>query len=142
MVTIRQLRAFSIGKARNLWHSAAVALKDAQAPAQYVSVGRRFDAAYDAAMSCALLIAECEKMEIAGQGHHAEALKNMNEPLQLNGQTADAIPAMIHARNASRYDATPIANEAVVSDAIGWAERIIAETEGWLLKRHPNVLKE
>jgi hypothetical protein len=142
MVTVRQLRTFSIGKARNLWIGAAVALKDAKAPAQYVSAGRRFDAAYDAGMSCALLIAECEKVEISGQGHHAESLKQMADFLGLKGQTADAIPAMIQARNASRYDATPIANEAVLADAIKWAERIIAETEGWLQKNHPNVLKK
>ena len=141
MVDIRQLRAFSIGKVRNLWRNAAVALQDAKAPAQYVSVGRRFDAAYDAGMSCALLIAECEKVEIAGPGHHAEALKRMAATLGLKGQTANAIPAMIQARNASRYDAEPIANEAVVQAAIAWAERIIAETEGWLQQHQPNALK-
>lgn len=141
MADTRQLRAFSIEKARNLWRNAQVAIRDARAPAQYVSAGRRFDAAYDAGMSCALLLAECEKVEIQGAGHHVEALKRMTQTLRLKGQTAAAIPAMIHARNAARYDAEPITNEAVVQAAIDWADRIIAETEGWLQQNQPNALK-
>lgn len=141
MAEIRQLRTFSIGKARNLWRTAQVAMRDARAPAQYISAGRRFDAAYDAGLSCALLLAECEKVDITGAGHHVETPKRMSHTLALKGQTAEVIPAMIQARNAARYDAEPVANEAVVEAAIEWADRILAETEGWLQQHQPNALK-
>ena len=45
------------------------------------------------------------------------------------------------ARNATRYDATPLTNEAVVVSAIEWADRILAETENWLTKNQPLALK-
>lgn len=70
MAELRPVRAFSIEKVRNLWPNANTALKDASAPAQFVSAPRRFDAAYDCGLSCALLVLECNKLEIAGQGHH------------------------------------------------------------------------
>ena len=44
-------------------------------------------------------------------------------------------------RNATRYDATPLTNEAVVVSAIEWADRILAETENWLTKNQPLALK-
>lgn len=141
MADLRPLRAFSIEKARNLFRNAHVALKDAKAPANYVSEGRRFDAAYDCALACALLVLECNKVEMTGQGHHLEALKYLAKTLGLKGSTAAAIPAMVQARNSVRYDAVPLVNEQAVVSAIAWAERVLAETEGWLQSHHALVLK-
>lgn len=64
MAELNPLRALSIEKARNLYRNAQVALKDAKAPADYVSATRRFDAAYDCGLACALLVLECNKFEI------------------------------------------------------------------------------
>ena len=72
---MRPLRTFSIEKARNLFRNAQTALKDAKAPAEFVSEGRRFDAAYDCGLTCALLVLECNKQEISGPGHHQDALE-------------------------------------------------------------------
>lgn len=141
MADLRPTRTFSLGKVRNLWRNAAIALKDARAPAEYVSVTRRFDAAYDCGLSCALLVLERNKLEISGPGHHAEALAYLVKTLKLRGQVADAATAMASARNSIRYDAEPIINEAAVASAIEWAERIQAETEGWLQANEPNALK-
>ena len=70
---LRPLRAFSIDKARNLFRSAQVALSDARAPAQYVSAARRFDAAYDCGLQCALVLLECSKFAVQAQNHHQVA---------------------------------------------------------------------
>ena len=113
MAELRPLRTFSIEKARNLLRSARTALKDARAPAQFISAPRRFDAAYDCGLACALLILECSKFELTGQGHHREALDFLTKSLRLKGQAAAAIPVMIRARNSTRYDAEPIINEPV-----------------------------
>jgi hypothetical protein len=48
---------------------------------------------------------------------------------------------MLKARNTIRYDAEPIINEPAVASALDWAERIIAETEGWLQQNLPLALK-
>lgn len=142
MATLRPVRTFSIEKVRNLWHNAELALKDATAPPAHVSAGRRFDAAYDCGMNCALLLLECNKLELEGQGHHQEAMAYMVKTLNLRGKVADAAPVMAKARNANRYDAIPLSNEGVVKSAIEWADRILAETEGWLTKNQPLALKK
>lgn len=141
MAELRPIRAMSIEKVRNLWSNAHIALKDANGPAEHISAGRRFDAAYDCGMNCALLLLECSKLELAGQGHHREAMVFLVKTLGLKGKTADAAPVMVQARNATRYDATPLTNEAVVVSAIEWADRILAETENWLTKNQPLALK-
>lgn len=141
MATLRPIRAFSIEKVRNLWKNAGLALKDANAPPLHVSAGRRFDAAYDCGMNCALLLLECNKLEIDGPGHHKEALAFLVKTLSLRGKVADSAPVMAQARNANRYDAIPLTNEGVVANAIEWAKRILAETEGWLIKNQPLALK-
>jgi hypothetical protein len=141
MAELRPLRAFSIEKVRNLLASAKVALKDARAPAEHISAPRRFDAAYDCGLDCALLVLECSKLELKGQGHHTESFDFLVKALKLRGQTAAAIPTMIKARNANRYDGTPFINEGVVASAIEWADRILAETEAWLAISQPLALK-
>lgn len=141
MAALRPIRAFSIEKVRNLWRNAEIALKDARGPPEHLSAGRRFDAAYDCGMNCALLLLECNKLELEGQGHHREAMSFLVKTPGLKGKTADAAPAMTQARNATRYDAIPLTNEAVVASAIEWADRILAETENWLTKNQPLALK-
>lgn len=141
MADLRPVRALSIEKVRNLWRNAQVALNDARAPAQYVSAPRRFDAAYDCGLACALLVLECKKLEISGLGHHKAALEYLVKELGLKGQVAQAVPVMVQARNASRYDAAPIITEAIVAEAVSWAERLRDETEGWLQVHQPLALK-
>jgi hypothetical protein len=141
MADLRPTRTFSIQKVKNLWRNAHTALKDARAPAEFVSMSRRFEAAYDCGLSCALLLLESSKLELQGQGHHVEAMAFMIKTLGLKGQVADAAGVMVKARNTIRYDAEPIINEAAVASAVEWAERIIAETEGWLQQNQPLALK-
>ncbi len=45
------------------------------------------------------------------------------------------------ARHAVRYDAAPLSDEQVVSRAIAWADRLLAETEAWLATHEPRALK-
>ena len=78
---------------------------------------------------------------MTGLGHHQEALNYLAKTSQLKGQIAAAIPVMVRARNSAGYDATPIVNESAVASAIDWAERLLAETEGWLSIHHPPALK-
>ena len=138
---LRPVRAFSIEKVRNLFKSAKVALADARAPAQYVSAGRRFDAAYDCGLQCALVLLECSKLEVTAQNHHQVTMEFLIATLKLKGNVAAESKAMVHARNAVRYDATPLNNEHAVIRAIEWADRILAETEGWLQTNQPLALR-
>ncbi len=81
-------------------------------------------------------------MELVGLGHHAEAMAYLVKTLQLRGPVADSVSAMVKGRNLIRYDAQPVVNEDAVTSAISWAERVLAETEGWLAEHQPNALKD
>jgi hypothetical protein len=138
---LRPLRAFSIDKARNLFKSAGVALKDARAPAEYVSPHRRFDAAYDCGLQCALVVLECSKLEVNAQNHHQVAFDFFFSTLKLKGSTTTEAKTIMLARHAMRYDAAPFNDEPTVARAIAWADRLLAETEGWLTVNEPRALK-
>lgn len=84
---------------------------------------------------------ECSKLELKGVGHHLESFEFLVKTLKLKGPTAAAIPTMVKARNANRYDAVPFINEGVVARATEWADRILAETEAWLATAQPLALK-
>lgn len=138
---LRPLRAFSIDKARNLFRSAQVALSDARAPANYVSAARRFDAAYDCGLQCALVVLECSKLEVNSQNHHQTAFNFFFSTLKLKGKVVAEAKAITLARHAVRYDAAPLNDEQAVVRAITWADRLLAETEGWLGSHEPRALK-
>ncbi len=138
---LRPLRAFSIDKARNLFRSARIALSDARAPAQYVSARRRFDAAYDCGLQCALTVLECSKLEVHAQNHHQIAFDFFFSTLKLKGSSVTDAKAIMMARHAVRYDAAPLNDEQAVARAIAWADRLLAETEGWLTSHEPRALK-
>ena len=138
---LRPLRAFSIDKARNLFRSARTALADARAPAQYVSAARRFDAAYDCGLQCALVVLECSKLEVNAKNHHQVAFDFFFSTLKLKGNVVAEAKAIMLARHAVRYDAAPLNDEQAVARAIAWADRLIAETETWLASNEPRALK-
>lgn len=138
---LRPLRAFSIDKARNLFKSAHVALSDARAPAQYVSAHRRFDAAYDCGLQCALIVLECSKLEVQAQNHHQVAFDFFFKTLKLKGSTVTEAKTIMQARHAVRYDAMPLNDEQAVVRAIAWADRLLAETQAWLTANEPRALK-
>ena len=92
-------------------------------------------------MACALALLESSKLEVVGLGHHQDAMNFLVKTLALRGQTAQAVPVMIRARNSVRYDAMPLVNEQVVTSAIDWADRILAETQAWLTANQPLALK-
>lgn len=131
----------SIEKVRNLLRSAGTCLRDAKAPREFVSTGRRFDAAYDSALCCALSLLEANKLELKGQGHHLEAMDYLVKTLQLRGDNAQAGKVFVQARNANRYDGASNLNEMAVASALKWADRVHAETEGWFAKNLPLALK-
>jgi hypothetical protein len=136
---LRPLRAFSIDKARNLFKSAAVALKDARAPAEYVSPQRRFDAAYDCGLQCALVVLECSKLEVHAQNHQQVAFDFFFKTLKLKGSTVTDAKAIMLMHHAVRYDAAPLNDEQAVIRAIAWADRLLAEAEGWLTVNEPRA---
>ena len=61
--------------------------------------------------------------------------------LKLKGNVVAEAKAIMLARHAVRYDAAPLNDEQAVARAIAWADRLIAETEAWLVSNEPRALK-
>ena len=74
-------------------------MTDTRAPAQYVSAARRFDAAYDCGLQCALVVLECSKLEVNAQNHHQVAFDFFFSPSKLKGNVvAEAKDIMLAPR--------------------------------------------
>jgi hypothetical protein len=137
----RSIHPFSVEKACNLLSSAQEALRDAQAPAKYISAKRRFEAAYDVGLSCALALLEASHFEVHGMGHHRDALAFLIKVLKLKGETAAAVKVLIRTRNTNKYDGSSLTNEITVTSAIKWADSVLVETKQWFAINSPAVLK-
>jgi hypothetical protein len=87
-------RSFSIEKVRNLLKGSELDLWDSQIPT--VSVGRRFDAAYDSGFRCALAVLEASRLESKGVGHHRESLDFMATTLGVaKTSVGELIPVLV-----------------------------------------------
>ena len=133
-------RSFSIEKVRNLLKGSQTDLRDSQVPT--VSVGRRFDAAYDSGFRCALALLEATKQESKGPGHHRESLEYLATTLGLEKTSVgELIPVLVQTRNSQRYDAVTSITENMVKATVEWALRVQSETEAWFQKNLPQALK-
>lgn len=139
MADLTGKRTMNIEKVRNLLMQSVTDLRDAGA-ASSITAYRRFVAAYEAVLHCALAVLEVRRVETKGEGHHIETITQLVETLGLKGNSAAEARAMCQARNDVTYKGRiHIADEAFVVRAIQWAERLVNETEGWIRKNHPSV---
>jgi hypothetical protein len=140
MADLTQQRHINIEKARNLLHQAVLDLQDARADKKAITPYRRFLAAYDAGLHCALAVLELNRQQIKGEGHHAESFQHLLLTLGFKGGAVAEAKAMSQARNDVTYKGNmQLADEAQVERAIKWAERLINETVAWVQKNHPRV---
>jgi hypothetical protein len=138
MADLGTKRVVNLEKVKNLLMQAVVDLEDAKITA--VSVHRRFVAAYEAALHCALAVRELKRVETRGEGHHVETLSQLVSTLGLKGPTPAEILTLCQARNDVTYKGkAAVADEAMVVRTLGIATRLLDETEGWIKKNHPIV---
>lgn len=135
-------RGYSLQKVKNLLAAAREAISDSGQTT--ISARRRVDAAYDAGHACSLaILAECRLECKGGQGgHHVEAMDHMFGTLRLNDDLTASGKILLRLRNDNRYDGTSAlqCDSRVASDALAWANRIMAETEMWFQRKNPAAL--
>ena len=140
MADLRQQRHINIEKARNLLHHAVLDLQDARADKKAITPHRRFLAAYDTGLHCALAVLELTRQQIKGEGHHAESFHHLLTTLKFKDSAFAEARSMSQARNDVTYKGKmQLADEIQVERTIKWAERLIDETIAWVRKNHPGV---
>jgi hypothetical protein len=129
----------NLEKVRNLLMQSVTDLNDAKA-GDVISTHRRFVAAYEAVLHCALAVLELRRTETRGEGHHVDTLIELVTTLGLKGNAPAEARAMCQARNDVTYKGRMhIADEDMVARTIRWAQHLVNETEAWIKKTHPSV---
>lgn len=86
-------------------------------------------------------VLELRRVETRGDGHHVETITQLITTLGLKGSAAAEVLAVCQARNDVTYKGRmQVADEAMVTRTIQWAQRLVNETESWIKRNHPSVL--
>src|SRR5437762_11718485 len=118
MADLTQKRTVNLEKVRNLLMQSVTDLKDAGVR-DVISTHRRFVAAYEAALHCALAVLELRRVETRGEGHHLDTLTELVTTLGLKSTAEAEVRAMCQARNDVTYKGrAQIADEAMITRTI------------------------
>lgn len=96
MADLTGKRTMNLEKVRNLLMQSVTDLKDANA-GDVISTHRRFVAAYEAVLHCALAMLELRRTETRGDGHHVETITQLVTTLGLKGNASAEVLAMCQA---------------------------------------------
>ena len=124
---------------QKLFASARRNLADARATA--ISNDNRFDAAYKVVMQCAMvaLWASGYRTATSQPGHHQTAIQCLPLTIEVAQPTVIVLDALRKQRNINDYIGDPIADAALKS-CIDEATKLLALTERWLKKHHPQLV--
>ena len=125
---------------QQLLQSAVMKFKDAGV--RDASGPTRLEAAYDAILFCALALFAAQGFRVTSQqGHHQVALEGMAGELALSETTYDEIVALSTLRN-TKYTGFLTVSDADLALSLKHAQRVLNDTEAWLLKHNPNLFKK
>lgn len=101
----------------------------------------RLETAYDAILYCALALFAAQGYRLSSSpGHHRVALEGMAAELSLSVSIYEEIRLLLDLRN-TKYTGFLNVSPADLKIAMQLGERVLNETELWVLKNRPNFLK-
>ena len=105
-----------------------------------ISTDNRFDAAYKCLMQCAMLglWASGYRTATSQPGHHQTAIQCLGHTMAVPRDDIIVLDALRRQRNITDYEGDPV-SEATLAGCIEHAARLLAHTEHWLHKRHPEL---
>lgn len=141
LLVIRQLQAHRPDPValRKLLDAARRNLADARI--DQVSADNRFDAAYKCVMQCAMigLWANGYRTSTSQPGHHQTAIQCLGHAMGVSKDEIIVLDALRRQRNITDYEGDPV-SEVTLAGCIEHAGQLLAHTEQWLRKRHPELL--
>lgn len=124
---------------QKLLAAARRSLKDAQV--QEISLGLRFDAAYNALMQAALvaLMANGYRPDTNQPGHHMTVLQLLPKTMGLPGGRLAVLDTLRRKRNLANYIGEDI-DERSLEQCVNEAERLQEEVTAWLAASHGELI--
>lgn len=110
----------------------------ADAAVERISSDNRFDAAYKCILQCAMLglAVHGYRTGTSQPGHHQTAIQCLGHTLGIGSANMILLDALRRQRNLSDYEGDPV-SEAALQSCIAEASKLLAHTEAWLRRNHP-----
>ncbi len=114
-------------------------LKDADVAG--VSEDRRFEAAFNAARTCAGIALRASGYRTAVQaGHHMKTIESLELTIEADARLIQRMKALSKKRNATSYDTAGNVSLQELELAVRTATELRREVIGWLEKNYPELL--
>ncbi len=116
----------------------------ADAKVSETSVDGRFAHAYDAALQICMVALRASGFRVKkGQGHHKRGIESLVFTLgEGYANERDQIETCSRLRGQSIYERTGVVEERDVTELIETAENLRKNLENWLLRKHPELVRE
>lgn len=116
-------------------------LKDASVAA--VSQDRRFEAAFNAARTAAIIALRASGYRTSAQtGHHLKSIESLEFTIKADEKLIQRMKVLSKKRNATSYDAAGNVSNQELELAIRTASELLTGVLLWLQKTHPELLKQ
>ena len=116
-------------------------LKDASVAA--VSQDRRFEAAFNAARTAAIIALRASGYRTSAQtGHHLKSIESLEFTIKADEKLIQRMKVLSKKRNATSYDAAGNVSSQELELAIRTASELLTGVLLWLQKTHPELLKQ
>ena len=112
----------------------------ADAMVEALSVERKFESAYNAALVMARSALSASGYRTSGEGNHYWTIQSLAFTLQMDANIINRFSKFRQKRNTSNYEMIGVVSEQEVTEMIALAEELRNLVKKWLEENHPNLI--
>jgi len=112
----------------------------ADARVEALSVERKFESAYNAALVIARAALATSGYRTSGEGNHYWTIQSLAFTLQMDADTINRFNKFRQKRNTSNYEMIGVVSEQEVTEMIALAQELCNLVAKWLEENHPNLI--
>ena len=112
----------------------------ADARVEALSVERKFESAYNAALVMARAALATSGYRTSGEGNHYWTIQSLAFTLQMDADTINQFNKFRQKRNTSNYEMIGVVSEQEVTEMIALAQELRNLVTKWLEENHPNLI--
>ena len=105
-----------------------------------LSVERKFESAYNAALVMARAALATSGYRTSGEGNHYWTIQSLAFTLQMDADTINQFNKFRQKRNTSNYEMIGVVSEQEVTEMIALAQELRNLVTKWLEENHPNLI--
>ena len=114
----------------------------ADARVEALSVERKFESAYNAALVMARAALATSGYRTSGEGNHYWTIQSLAFTLQMDADTINQFNKFRQKRNTSNYEMIGVVSEQEVTEMIALAQELRNLVTKWLEENHPNLIEK